>query len=118
MRRNCILEPSTAQVPEARLENHLVATIASNSHLCPLPERKKPVYWNHDQALALFPLPDTLILGDQYNSFHLSFDNMVCFNPGSFALDSHFYNYEPFKDDDNGSCSALPESSNVPELDT
>lgn len=107
MRRNCILEPT-----EALLEDHLVATLASNSHLCPLAERKKPIYWNHDQALSLFPLPDALILGDQYNSYHVTHEDMVCFNPGSFSVDFHFYNYEPFK-------KGTPlESSRVPDMDT
>jgi len=77
------------------LENHLVATIAGTSHLCPLPEKKKPIYWNHDRALSLYPLPDALILGDQYNAFETVYEGMLCFNPGPFHLNYNFYNYEP-----------------------
>jgi len=81
---------------DMKLEDHLVATLASTAHLCPLPERKKPIYWEHDQALYLYPLPDALILGDQYNYFATTFDGMHFFNPGTFSNNFHFYDYEPF----------------------
>lgn len=56
LRRHCFLRPSTAET-EA-LSEHLVRTLCDQSHLCPLPVTVKPIYWNFDHAMRLYPLPD------------------------------------------------------------
>lgn len=40
----------------------LARTLVEQSHLCPLPQAIAPVYWNLDQAMQLYPIPDLLVL--------------------------------------------------------
>jgi len=79
-------------VPSAQL----VKTLVDQAHLCPLPLHVRPVYWQHDQALRLYPLPDVLVLADRFDSYHLSYEGCTAFNPGSFMLsDFSFMVYWP-----------------------
>jgi DNA polymerase epsilon subunit 2 len=55
LRRHCFLKPSSE---DETLADHLVRTVCDQSHLCPLPISVKPVYWNYDHVLHLYPLPD------------------------------------------------------------
>lgn len=56
LRRHCFLIPSDTEGED--LYDHLVRTICDQSHLCPLPISVKPVFWNYDHAMRLYPLPD------------------------------------------------------------
>lgn len=56
LRRHCFLRPSTTET--GSLSDHLVRTLCDQSHLCPLPVTVKPIYWNYDHAMRLYPLPD------------------------------------------------------------
>ena len=38
----------------------LIRTVLDQSHLCPLPLQKQPIYWAHDHALRLYPMPDVV----------------------------------------------------------
>lgn len=53
LRRHCFLNPATDDMTD-----HLVRTVCDQSHLCPLPITIKPVYWNYDHAMRLYPLPN------------------------------------------------------------
>ena len=101
----------------------LVKTLVDQAHLCPLPLHVRPVYWQLDhvsvllfvafnsKVLHLTPLPDVLILADQFDAYNLSFEvqrirctflscslfqGCTAFNPGAFALnDGAFQVYWP-----------------------
>jgi DNA polymerase epsilon subunit 2 len=55
----------------------------------------KPIIWNFDHALTLYPTPDTIILGDIAAQNVKSYMGVTCFNPGSFASDDTFIAYRP-----------------------
>eukprot|EP00466_Bigelowiella_natans_P000272 jgi/Bigna1/33306/e_gw1.1.400.1 len=95
MRRNCILQPSTHETKD--ITNHLVKTILEQSHLCPLPNTTRPVHWENEHALHVYPLPDLLVLGDSVDQFNWSHYECSCANPASFALDRSFIIYHPGK---------------------
>lgn len=95
MRRNCVVSPSVGETTE--VSEHLVRTVIDQAHLCPLPQHKLPVYWCHDHALRLYPIPHALILADSVDQYHWNYEGAECFNPGSFACDSSFVVYWPGK---------------------
>lgn len=62
-----------------------MSTILDQGYLTPLPAHVQPVLWEHDHALRLFPLPDALVLADQFARFALTYEKCRVFNPGPFA---------------------------------
>eukprot|EP01133_Synstelium_polycarpum_P008005 gene8005-9404_t len=61
-----------------------------------LPLEVRPVFWNYDHALSLYPLPDVMVLGDKYTQYvHDVQEGTKCFNPSSFSTDFSFSNYTP-----------------------
>ncbi len=75
----------------------LVRTLLEQSHLCPVPQSICPLYWNLDQAMYLYPIPDVLILGDSYDQYVVRErepDYLAC-NPGSFGADTSFVVVRP-----------------------
>jgi len=96
MRRNCILPPAPGPDGQ-RLKDaeHLVRTLFDQAHLCPLPPITRPVYWNYDHALRLYPLPHVVFLGDTVDQFDYNWDGCLCVNPSSFAHDYSFVVYQP-----------------------
>ncbi|KAH7285268.1 hypothetical protein KP509_33G019600 [Ceratopteris richardii] len=93
MRRLCILPPSDEETSDPF--EHLVATIAHQSHLCPLPLTVQPISWNHDHALHLYPTPHTVVLADCSEQKVFKYTGLTCINPGSFANDGTFIAYRP-----------------------
>lgn len=79
--RNCIKFPSES----TKLTTHFVRTILSQAHLCPLPLHVRPVYWQYDHALRLYPLPDLVVLGDKCDPFTESHNGCTVTNVGSFV---------------------------------
>lgn len=66
------------------LFEHLSVTLLQQSHLCPLPLEKQPIYWQHDHALRLYPVPSAVILADSSTpAASFTFEGCVCFNPVS-----------------------------------
>ncbi|GLC72461.1 hypothetical protein PLESTF_001250200 [Pleodorina starrii] len=55
---------SQAGPSPSALWGHLALTLLQQGHIAPLPLLAQPVYWQHDGALALYPLPDAVILAD------------------------------------------------------
>ena len=64
MCRNCIYFPDSGDIP-----THFVKTVVSQGHLAPLPLHTCPVYWDHDAALRIYPLPDLVVVGDKFDPF-------------------------------------------------
>jgi len=103
--RNTIYFPETGDIAD-----HFAKTITSQGHLTPLPLHTCPVYWEHDRALSLYPLPDLVVTADKFEAF--SGENMGCkvINPSSFAKNEFsFKTYIP--------ASRTVEDSQVPDED-
>jgi len=94
MRRHCVHDPVN-QENITEVTQHLVKTLLEQSHLCPMPPHIRPIYWNFDHCMFLYPIPDTLILADRYDQFEHIFEDCICFNPGSFTSDFSFVTYSP-----------------------
>jgi len=91
MCRNCVKFPTDGNVP-----NHFTKSIISQAHLCPLPIHVSPIYWSHDAALRLYPLPDVIVTADKYDPFTMNYCQSTVFNPGSFLRsDFSFKVYYP-----------------------
>jgi len=46
-----------------------VRSVVGQGHLSPFPFNISPVYWQHDCALRLYPLPDLVVIGDRIGPF-------------------------------------------------
>ncbi|KDN43322.1 hypothetical protein K437DRAFT_225693 [Tilletiaria anomala UBC 951] len=66
------------------LRKYLVSTILDQAHLCPLPQQVRPIAWDFDHTLRLYPMPTALILADKYDRFDLTYETCKVFSPGSF----------------------------------
>jgi hypothetical protein len=47
----------------------LVKTLVDQAHLSPLPLHVRPLFWELDQSLWLYPVPDLLVLGDKFEAY-------------------------------------------------
>jgi DNA polymerase epsilon subunit 2 len=97
MRRNAILPllQQRGSEEETPITEHLVKTIMDQGHLCPIPQAVRPVHWEYDNALRIYPLPDVVILADHYNQYDSCYEDTIAFNPGSFPADFSFVVYRP-----------------------
>lgn len=81
------------------ISEQVVNTVLNQAHLCPLPLQAKPVFWDLDYTMRLFPLPHLLILAEQVESFSYTQGkgNSQCSvaNPGPFAAENTFIVYHP-----------------------
>lgn len=93
MRHSCVIPFSSKETSDTF--EHLVATIAHQSHLCSLPLTTQPIIWNYDHCLYLYPTPHALVLGDKSEQKEFKYTGITCFNPGSFSNDSTFVAYRP-----------------------
>jgi DNA polymerase epsilon subunit 2 len=90
-----------ALFPKLLLEGNppelLVRTLLEQSHLCPVPQSICPLYWNLDQAMHLYPIPDVLVLGDSYDQYVVRERDpaYIACNPGSFGADASFVVVRP-----------------------
>ena len=64
----------------------LAMTLLQESHLCPVPLESQAVYWQHDHALALYPLPHLLVLADSVPPNSTTFEDCHCLNPVRILL--------------------------------
>nr|CAD7395680.1 unnamed protein product [Timema poppensis] len=88
---------NTIHFPEAdEIADHFTKTILCQAHLAPLPLSVCPIYWAHDTAMQLYPLPDLVVVADQFNAFTASYMDCIVTNPGSFPKsDFSFKVYVP-----------------------
>eukprot|EP01041_Mallomonas_annulata_P009213 gene9213-19109_t len=78
------------------LTERLCRCLLEQGHLNPLPtSTSRPIVWDLDYTMRLFPLPNLLILAESSEQF--SYIHMDCqvINPGSFSVDSSFVVYRP-----------------------
>eukprot|EP00968_Pinguiococcus_pyrenoidosus_P009585 scaffold743_cov267-Pinguiococcus_pyrenoidosus.AAC.24 len=81
---------------ESDIGEHFVRTLVDQAHLCPLPLSVRPIVWEYDHALRLYPLPDTLIFADTSEQFNWRYEDCLAMNPGSFSSgDFSFMVYRP-----------------------
>ncbi|KAJ1773191.1 DNA-directed DNA polymerase epsilon, subunit B [Coemansia sp. RSA 1813] len=92
IRRNSVLPPTES----TEIAKHLVRTVIDQGHLCPLPQRIRPIYWAYDHSMRVYPIPDVLILADRFDSYSINYEGAQCINPGSFSAgDFSFFMYYP-----------------------
>jgi len=93
IRRHAVL--SAAPESATQLTKLLAETVVSQSHLCPFNLDKQPVYWQFDNALGLYPLPDLLILADVVEEYEWVEEGCRVVNPGQFSSTRSFIVYFP-----------------------
>ncbi|KAJ1563930.1 hypothetical protein HK405_000268 [Cladochytrium tenue] len=109
MRRNAVACPD--EEDESQAGRMLVKTIASQGHLSPLPVTSRPVFWEVDHALQVYPLPQLMVLADRDNRYTHTVDGKggdeggsrgdaasgacVALNPGSFGASGTFAMWAP-----------------------
>ena len=78
-----VLAGSTGQTVSSvdALFQHLCVTVLQQSHLCPVPVDTRPVYWQYDHALHLYPAPDLIVLADSAAPAQFSFKDTEFVNP-------------------------------------
>lgn len=95
LRRNVVISPTLDEISD--LSEHVVKTVCDQAHLCPLNLATRPIYWNYDHALRLYPLPHALVLADVVDQFEWTYEGCEAFNPGCFSSDFSFVVYWPGK---------------------
>jgi DNA polymerase epsilon subunit 2 len=92
-----IEEEEEQQQEEEKVDitDHLLKTVCDQSHLCPLPLETRPVYWAHDHAMWLYPLPDLILFADNFDQWSRCYDDCMAANPGIFSTDFSFIVYRP-----------------------
>lgn len=72
-----------AKVKQSR---KLVKTLLDQGHLSPFTTNIRPVVWDLDHALTLYPVPSTLVLCDTTASaFDVTYNGCKTINPGKFV---------------------------------
>lgn len=93
MRRNCVVVPKVSESTD--MTNHLCKTILDQAHLCPLPLQICPLYWNYSHALALYPSPHLVVLGDTAEGYKWKYEDSHVVCPGSFSTNDSWIVYRP-----------------------
>jgi len=89
LRRSCLWQTDSESTPV----QHAVKTMLDQGHLCPI--ANKPIHWQYDHVLRLYPLPDAVILSDQEDQFYENYAECDVVNPGPFDKDFSFLVYHP-----------------------
>ncbi|BFZ65094.1 DNA-directed DNA polymerase epsilon, subunit B [Saitoella coloradoensis] len=67
---------------------NLIRTLLDQSHLSPLPLSTRPIAWDLDHALRLYPMPTALVLVDcSAPTWEVTYEGCPTFNPGSVSVD-------------------------------
>ncbi|CAO1615401.1 unnamed protein product [Sympodiomycopsis kandeliae] len=70
---------------EGTLRKFLVSTLLDQSHLCPLSQQARPIFWELDHTLRLYPMPNALIIPSSTSpNFGMTYEGCHVINPGSF----------------------------------
>nr|CAD7430037.1 unnamed protein product [Timema monikensis] len=81
-----LIGQESAPKPPTPVKDHtckpqFTKTILCQAHLAPLPLAVCPIYWAHDTAMQLYPLPDLVVVADQFNAFTASYMDCIVTNP-------------------------------------
>ena len=101
LRRQALLTPwQSAEADRPMLgTEHMHATVLRQAHLCPLPLQVQPIYWEHDHALRLSPMPDAVIIGENEEQYEYRDETLASaplfLGPGSFATSLDFALFAP-----------------------
>ena len=107
LRRTAVRAPS---LERNTLYEHAVKTVIDQGHLSPFTPSAQPVFWDFDQALSLYPVPDVLVLADRYTAYETIYEDCVVFNPSTFCSDLGFMAYFP--------SDRLPKPCSLPPINT
>lgn len=55
----------------------------------------RPIHWQYDHALRLWPMPDLLVLADRTDQYSWRYEDCLVLNPGQFTADFSFVVYRP-----------------------
>lgn len=87
------------------LKKFIASTVLDQAHLCPLPTWARPVLWEYDHSLRLYPMPSAvrilervtfirtstdlllrsqLVLADKFQRYEITYEGCHVFNPSSF----------------------------------
>lgn len=77
-------DDATAAANVVDLKKFLVSTVLDQAHLCPLPGWARPILWEFDHTLRLYPMPSALVLADKFQRYELTYEGCHVFNPSSF----------------------------------
>lgn len=80
------VEQNDTEDVDVLLKKYLVQTIIDQAHLSPFTMSTRPVIWEFDHSLRLYPIPTSLILADRYDRYELKYEGCRVFNPGSFSF--------------------------------
>ncbi|KAJ0171930.1 hypothetical protein K1T71_012693 [Dendrolimus kikuchii] len=106
MCRNSIHFPESGDIPD-----HLTKSLLSQCTLSPLSLGIQPVFWNHADALNLYPIPDLVVVADHFQPYTRTYQDCQLVNPGSFPrTEFSFKVYIPF--------SKTVEDSQIPKDDS
>ncbi|KAJ3423632.1 DNA polymerase epsilon subunit b [Anaeramoeba flamelloides] len=83
----------------SEIANSIAKTIIDQAYLFPFPLNIRPILWNFDYSLRLFPTPDTLILADKFEQYSGKYNNCNYCNPGCFSTDFSFVVHYPNTDE-------------------
>ncbi|KAI9219833.1 DNA polymerase alpha/epsilon subunit B-domain-containing protein [Blastocladiella britannica] len=91
--RNCVVPPASAAPPGSsvgaadEMPYHLARTMVDQAHMMPLPLHIRPVQWEYDHALHLYPAPHVVVACDgSAGQFHEEYEGVHVVNPGSFSV--------------------------------
>ncbi|XP_075221460.1 DNA polymerase epsilon subunit 2 [Lycorma delicatula] len=84
--RNSLHAPIANDIPQ-----HFVKTIISQAFLVPLPLALCPIYWTHEAALRLYPLPDLVVVADSFQPYTESNTGCIVTNPSSFSNGNYVF---------------------------
>ncbi|KAL8292520.1 hypothetical protein RQP46_001132 [Phenoliferia psychrophenolica] len=90
MMRNTIQEG--VQREEKDRKKMMIQVIMDQAHLAPLPLSVRPIYWEFDHALRLYPMPTALIMADKYEAYHFGYSDCAVINPGPCARKNFSWN--------------------------
>lgn len=81
-----------------RQSRKLVKTLLDQGQISPFVPSIRPLVWNLDQALSMYPIPSTLILCDTTApQFDVTYNGCKAINPGKFIVDrkARYIEYRP-----------------------
>ena len=86
MQRNCIILPF-----QANYDEQMCQTLLNQGHLSPFTMQVRPLAWEYEQSLCLFPIPDLLVVFDNCDAFNISHSDCTVANPSSFSKNDFIY---------------------------